>query len=469
MIDNVLDHLRRRNPETVEWLKEFLRIPSVSADPAYAPEMSRARDFLLDRLRSMGLQSVQLLDGGGEPAVYGEWLGAPGRPTVLIYGHYDVQPAEPLDLWRTPPFEPTQVGDRVYARGASDVKGSTTVALESIAAYLAVTGGCPVNVKVFLEGEEETGSPTLLSIVARHKGRLRADAVLSADGGRASAKVPTINTGARGAGLLEVRLRTAEKDLHSGRYGGAVRNALHEMASLIATLHDAEGKVAVQGFYEGSSVPSDRERSDVQAFPYDESAFFDDVGATSHGEKGYTPRERITLRPALDLNGLWGGYIGQGGKTIIPSEANAKLSVRVVSGQDSGATLRKVLKHLLDRCPEGCKLEVVSINEGAPASTLSADHPLVRAASAVLQRQHGRRPIHVRLGATVPITSLFKQALGIDTLMFGFNLPDEDVHAPNEFFRLSSLSDGVRAWANLFVALAEFQPAEFIDRKPAPL
>ena len=461
LIQPVLARLEERQPLIEHWLKAFLRIPSVSADPAFAPGMAQARDFLCERLRREGLANVQLLDGGGEAAVYGEWLGAPGKPTLLIYGHYDVQPADPLDLWRTPPFEPTEIDGRLYARGTSDVKGSTTVALEVVFAYLATLRSCPVNIKVFLEGEEETGSPTLRTLIQRHGPLLAADAVLSADGGRASAKVPTINTGARGNAALEIRLRTADKDLHSGRYGGGVRNALHEMAALLATLHTPDGRVAVAGFDDDATPPTPRQRQDTAAFPYDEAAFFTDVGAASHGEPGYSPRERITLRPALDVNGMWGGYTGAGTKTIIPSEASAKLTVRVVQGQDPARVIRAVLAHLQAACPPGCALDVTALTDGSPASTLAPGHPLVQAASAVLRASAGQEPIHVRLGASVPITSVFKETLGIDTLMFGFNLPDEDVHAPNEFFRLGSIREGVQAWTRLLDALSRYAPAAF--------
>lgn len=463
-LEPVLDHLASRQPQIEAWLKTFLRIPSVSADPAYAGAMGDARRFLCERLRAEGLQQVQLLDGGGEPAVYGEWMGAPGRPTLLIYGHYDVQPADPLELWRTPPFEPTQVGDRLYARGASDVKGSTTVALEVVFAYLATLRACPVNIKVFIEGEEETGSPTLRPLIERYRDLLSADAVLSADGGRASATTPTINTGARGHAALEIKLRTASKDLHSGRYGGGVRNALHEMAALLATLHGEDGSVAVAGFHTGAEAPTPRQRQDTAAFPYDEAAFFTEVGGVSHGEPGYTPRERITLRPALDVNGMWGGYSGAGTKTIIPCEAQAKLTVRIVEGQDPAQVIQAVLAHLQAHCPAGCLLDVVAMNAGSPAATLAAEHPLVMAAQAVLQTPAGPTPIHVRLGASVPITSVFKETLGIDTLMFGFNLPDEDVHAPNEFFRLSSIRQGVAAWTRILDELGRFEPAAFHAR-----
>jgi len=429
--------------------------------------MEAARGFLLQRLRHIGLRDVRLLDGGGEPAVYGEWMDAPGKPTLMIYGHYDVQPADPVERWRTPPFEPVAIGDRLYGRGTSDVKASTAIALEVVAAYLAMEGACPVNIKVFLEGEEETGSPSLRSIVAKYRTLLQADAVLSADGGRASAMLPTINVGARGNAQLEVRLQTAYKDLHSGRYGGGVRNALHEMARLVASLHDDDGNLIVQGFDAGAEPLTTSQRADTAAFVYDERDFFASVGATSHGEAGYSARERITLRPALDVNGLWGGYTGVGGKTIVPCEAFAKMTARVVPGQDPGVAIRSVLDHLQRRCPTGCTLDVVALQEGSPASTLRPSHPLVQAATSVLERESGRAPIHVRLGASVPVTALFKETLGIDTLMFGFNLPDEDVHAPNEFFRLSSIDAGLRGWTLLLTALAEQQPERFHNQDQA--
>lgn len=461
---NVLDDLESRQPAILEWLKSFLRIPSVSADPSFEGGMHEARRFLVNRLNQIGLDNVQLLEGGGEPAVYGEWCGAPGKPTLMVYGHYDVQPADPIELWATPPFEPTVVGDRIYGRGTSDVKGSTTIALEVIASFLAVQGGCPVNIKVFLEGEEETGSPSLRALATRHRELLKADAVISADGGRASPSVPTVNTGARGVAQLEVRLRTASKDLHSGRYGGAVRNAVHEMARLAASLHGADGEVAVKGFYDQAVQPTAKQRADTTAFPYDEAAYFSDVQGVAHGEPKYSARERVTLRPALDINGLWGGYTGSGLKTIIPCEASAKITARVVEGQDASEVIQTVLRHLLERCPAGCHLDVVTVNEGSPASTIPPEHPLVRAAEAVLQRETGRQAIHVRLGATVPVTSLFKETLGIDTLMFGYNLPDEDVHAPNEFFRLTSMRDGTKAWTLLLSELGKYSPASFVSR-----
>ncbi len=461
----VVDHLATSGEAVLDRLCAFLRLPSVSTDPAYADGMEAARLFLLDWMRQIGLSDVQLLEGGGEPAVYGAWLGAPGAPTVIIYGHYDVQPPDPIALWRTPPFEPSMRDGRVYARGAADVKGSTTIALETVAAFLSVTGRCPLNLKVFIEGEEETGSPSLRRIVERHRALLEADAILSADGGRASPELATVNVGARGFAKLEVRVRTAHKELHSGRYGGAVRNALHELCAIIASLHDAGGTIAVPALMADVVDLTEEDRRQSAALPFDEAAFIGDIGGSPAGEPGFTVRERLTLRPALDVNGLWGGYTGSGSKTVIPDEATAKISLRLVAGQDPDRAVQALKAHVLAMRPAGVEIDFSGEQGGAPASSLSADHPLVIAAAEVLRETTGQEPVHVRLGPTVPIISLFKEMMGLETLMFGFNLPDEDVHAPNESFHLASIPMGLKAWAMLLAELGRFTPAELREGK----
>ncbi|MFC3126492.1 M20/M25/M40 family metallo-hydrolase [Pseudoroseomonas globiformis] len=460
MLQTVIEDLLARQPAIRARLDDFLRLPSVGGDPAFADGMQATRRFLLDWLRDTGLRDAQLLDGGGQPAVYASWTGAPGRPTVLIYGHYDVQPAAPLDHWRTPPFEPTEIDGRLYARGASDVKGSTTIALEVIAAFLRA-GGCPVNVKLFLEGEEETGSPSLRRIVEQHRDLLAADAMISADGGRASQTRATVNVGARGSTAFEIALRTASKEVHSGRYGGTIRNALHEMSVLVASLHGRDGRIAVPGFLDDVPELTPQQRAETAAFAPDEDAFIAEIGACAFGEPGYTLRERVTLRPAIDVNGLWGGYTGVGGKTVIAAEAFAKLSIRLVPGQDPLRARDAVAAHLRALCPPGSELVFQFGRDGSPASSLPSDHPLLRAGMAVWRQLSGQEPIPVRLGATVPITAIFKEMLGIDTLMFGFNLPDEDVHAPNEFFHLDSLPLGLRGWSMLLAELGAMPSAAF--------
>ncbi|UFN47060.1 M20/M25/M40 family metallo-hydrolase [Roseomonas sp. OT10] len=466
MLQTVLDDLLSRQDAIRARLDAFLRLPSVSADPAYAPGMAATRAFLLDWLRGAGFADARLLEGDGQPAVCATWHGAPGRPTLLVYGHYDVQPPDPLEAWRTPPFEPTEIDGRLYARGASDVKGSTTIAIETLAAFLR-HGGCPVNVTLFLEGEEETGSPGLRSIVEAHRGLLRADAMLSADGGRASPTVATVNVGARGSSGFEMTLTTAAKDVHSGRYGGAIRNALHEMAVLVASLHGRDGRIAVPGFLDGAPEPSAAQQAEAAAFSPDEAAFFAEVGAVPFGEPGRTMRERITLRPCIDVNGLWGGYTGEGGKTVIPHQAHAKVSLRLVPGQDPEQARQAVVDHLRGLCPEGCHLDVRFARNGSPASSLPPGHPLFEAARAVWRELSGQDPVPVRLGATVPITAVFREMLGIDTLMFGFNRPDEDVHAPNEHFHLDSLPLGLRGWAMLLDRLGRMSPDAFAPFRTA--
>ncbi|ONG51348.1 peptidase M20 [Pseudoroseomonas deserti] len=455
MSQAVADRLVADQEDILERLKALLRLPSVSTDPAYAAGMQATREFLLQRLTELGLQKVQLLDGGGQPAVYGEWLGAPGKPTIVVYGHYDVQPPDPLEQWVTPPFEPAIRDGRLYARGASDVKGSTLIAVETIGAFLAVEGACPVNVKFFLEGEEETGSPSIRRIIETYRDLLSADAVLSADGGRASTTIPTLNTGSRGLCKLEVTLRSAQKDMHSGRYGGAVRNALHELARLVTTLHDEDGRILVHGFDSDATPLTNRDRADAAELAGDDSLFYGSVGATPHGDPAYAVRERVTLRPSIDVNGMWGGYTGAGSKTVIAAEAHAKITARLVPGQDADAARQKILDHLQAHCPAGVTLEFSPPGGNSPSSTLPDGHPLLVAAEAVVRQTLGRAPARARIGGTLPITGIFQEMLGIDTLMFGFAMPDEDVHAPNEFFRLSSLEEGLKAWPLLLSRLGD--------------
>jgi acetylornithine deacetylase/succinyl-diaminopimelate desuccinylase-like protein len=455
MPDAVIAYLADQRGEILTRLKALLRIPSVSTDPAFAPHMQAARDFLLARLREAGLADVQLLDGGGQPAVYGAWNGAPGKPTLIVYGHYDVQPPDPLELWHTPPFEPTEIDGRLYARGASDVKGSTTIAIETVAAFLKVTGGCPVNIKLFIEGEEECGSPSLREIVARHRDLLAADALLSADGGRASTTIPTVGIGGRGLAAMELTLRTARKDGHSGRYGGAARNAAREMAALLASLHDEQGRPLVQGFGDDARPITNAARVATAALPFDEAQWYADFGGVPWGDPADTVRERTTLRPTIEINGMWGGYTGAGTKTVLPAEAHAKITMRLAPGMDPQRAQDRLRAHLEAHVAPGVQLEISTELGGTPAATLDEDHPMLRAALRVLEQVHGQPAYATRAGGTLPITAIFKELLGMESLMFGLAMPDEDVHAPNEFFRLSSLDEGLRTWPMLLSELGQ--------------
>lgn len=460
MSEAVAERLVARQGEILERLKALLRLPSVSTDPAYAAGMDATRDFLMARLREAGLSDVRLLDGGGQPAVTAAWDGAPGRPTILVYSHYDVQPPDPLDLWKTPPFEPSIRDGRIYARGASDVKGSTLIAIETVAEFIAA-GGCPVNIRFFLEGEEETGSPSIRTLIDRHRKSLRADAVLSADGGRASTSLPCINVGSRGLTALRFTLRTAAKDLHSGRFGAAVRNALHEMARLVATFHDDAGRIAIPGFMDDLAPIGPRERADAAALAVDEAAFYAAIGATPWGDPAHAVQERLTLLPSIEVNGMWGGYTGAGNKTVLPCEAHAKITMRLGPGQDPARCQAVMRDHLLAKAPPGVTLAFEESGPGSAAFTLRDGHPLLISAERVLERLSGRPPVRARIGGTLPITAVFQEMLGLDTLMFGFAMPDEDIHAPNEFFRLSSLEEGLRAWPMLLTELGALAPGDF--------
>lgn len=463
MSERVIEHLTAGKDAILERLLTLIRFPSVSTDPAFDEGMRGAREFLLERLRAIGMQDVRLLHAaGGQPAVYGAWTGAgPDKPTIMIYGHYDVQPADPLELWQSPPFEPTIREGRIYARGASDVKGSSTIAIETIAGFLAVEGGCPVNVKLFLEGEEEVGSPSLPALIAAHRELLAADAMLSADGGGAAGPLPVLNIGCRGICALQFSLRTAKKDAHSGKVGGAMRNALHEMARLISTLHDEEGRVVVADFEADVPPMTNAARTDAASLPLDEAAWYAEFGATAFGDPAYTVRERTTLRPTVEVNGMWGGYTGQGGKTVTPAEAHAKLTMRLIPGQEPAAAQAAVKAHLERHAPSGVALEFSYRPGGTRAFTLAADHPMRAATAAVLRRAKGAEPAVTRLGGTVPITTMFQEELGIDSLMFGLASADEDAHAPNEFFRLSSLEEGLRLWPMLLSELGTMRAADF--------
>jgi len=449
--DPVLAHAKVRRPAILDRLRALIRQPSVGADPAYAEGMEGARRLIEARLAEAGFANLQRLASGpespqGHPSIYADWLSAPGRPTILVYGHYDVQPPDPLDLWTTPPFEPTERDGRIYGRGASDDKGPTVIALETLAAFLAVEGALPVNVKLLIEGEEETGSPSLPEILSHNRELLSSDAILSADGARWRPDLVTVNTGSRGNGGFEVTLTTAAKDLHSGRYGGVVPNALHVLARLIAGLHDADGRIAVLDFYDGVAEPTEAERAEIAAIPFDEAAFYDAIGAAPEGEAGYGLLERLWLRPTLDVNGMWGGYTGTGGKTVIPDKARAKLTMRLVPGQKPDHVRAAVLDHLNRACPESARIEVSAERGWAGAYAVPPDHPLLAAAEEALEKTTGVRPMRVRIGATLPLTEIVERTLGIDTVMFSFATADEDYHAPDEFFRLSAIDEGLAAW-----------------------
>lgn len=451
----------------LEGYKELVRVPSLSADPARDAELRRAAGLLLAHCTAIGLANAQLLDEGGKPTVYAEWLGAVGAPTVLVYAHYDVQPEDPVELWHSPPFEPTERDGRIYARGASDDKATLWIALCAIEAWLKVEGRLPCNVKVFLEGEEESGSPSLPAILRKHRDLLRADFILSADGGMMHDGLPDVMVATRGIAKLEVTLRTAAKDLHSGSFGGAVANPLAVLSRMVASLHDISGAVAVPGFYDGVTEPTEAQKAELAAVPFSEGEFYAAVGARPGAyEQSRTVLERLWLRPTLEVNGMWGGWTGPGNKTVLPAEAHIKITSRLVPGQDPDKVSDAIKAHLQAVCPAYATLEFKAMGGGSPAYEVPPGHPALGILDRVLGGVYGRPTVRVRLGGTLPLCALMKQYLGIDTVAMSFSTGDEDYHAPNEFFRLSSFDRGLKAWVAVFPEIAGTGADAFAGYRP---
>jgi len=451
--------LAAATPRLLDELFTFLRIPSVSTDPAYAGSIRAAADLLAQRLTRIGMRDVQLLEGGGHPSVFAQRADVPGAPTVLLYGHYDVQPPEPLDLWHSPPFEPSVRDGRLYARGASDDKAPLWIAVSALEGWLAVHGRLPVNVKVLLEGEEESSSQSLPAILAANRDLLAADVMLSADGGRFRVERPSLNTSLRGVLSLEVHIRTAATDVHSGRYGGAIGNAALVLARLLATLHDERNRVAVAGFFDGLQRPGNADMASIHALALDEAAFLAEIGARpGAGEPGVPVLEAIWFRPTVEINGITAGYQGAGSKTVIPAEARAKLTCRLGPGQDPAQVAASVVAHLRAQCPAWADLIVDNPGDGAAAYAVPQDDPFLAAIGRVIADVHGQTPVRVGLGGTLPVASMVKQGLGLETVMLSYAVSDERAHAPNEFFRLASFDDGLKAWARVLPELAAARP-----------
>ena len=454
--DAVLARLRSHHDRILARLVEFASIPSVSTDPDHGADVERAARWVADEVAAAGPFAVRLMPTGGNPVVYAEWLGAPAKPTVLVYGHYDVQPPDPLEKWDSSPWTPTIRNGRLYARGVSDDKGPMLIPIAVAEAFFAAAGAPPVNLKFLFEGEEEVGSEHLGDFVRDHRDLLAADLVVSADGAMWRVDEPSLTVASRGLCGLEFTLTAAAKDLHSGRHGGGVANPLHAMAALVASLHRPDGRVAVAGFYDEVRELSGDERAALAALPYDEARYLEQVGApATFGEPDYTTLERQWTRPTLELNGMWGGYQGPGQKTVIPSEAHAKITCRLVPDQDPTVVLARVTRHLEANVPPGTRLAISLSDHGSRAAHIPADHFALQAAAAALEATYGVRPLIVRMGGTVPISELFQIHLGLDTVFFSFSTADEDFHAPNEFFRVHRLHEGLEAWARYWTILGE--------------
>jgi acetylornithine deacetylase/succinyl-diaminopimelate desuccinylase-like protein len=453
-MDNVIDFINVNRERYLEELKGLLAIPSVSALPQHRDDVRRCAEWCGDEMRRIGLQNVRLIETPGFPIVYGDWLGAPGAPTILFYGHYDVQPVDPLELWESPPFEASVRDGEIYARGAADDKGQVFMHFKAIEAHLKQSGSLPVNIKVMLEGEEEVGSEHLDDFIRQHKSELAADVVVISDSAMFARGVPSICYGLRGLVYFQIDLRGSATDLHSGSFGGAVANPAFVLAQMIAQMKDRGGRVKIPGFYDDVRTLRDEERQAWASLPFNEKKYKKDFGIPKlFGESGYTTLERTWARPTLEVNGLLSGFTGEGAKTVLPAVAMAKISMRLVPDQDPNRIAELFTKYVEQIAPKTVELKVTRMHGGKPWMT-SFDHRFVQAASRAIEKGFGRTPIFTREGGSIPVVSTFQEELGLPSVLFGVGLPDENAHAPNEKLDISNFHNGVIASAYLYQEIA---------------
>jgi acetylornithine deacetylase/succinyl-diaminopimelate desuccinylase-like protein len=423
-------------------LFDWLRIPSVSADSRHKADVRKAAEFLKEKLAAAGVDSVSISETKGHPIVYAEKIINPALPTILVYGHYDVQPADPIDLWDSPPFEPVVKNGKIYARGSCDDKGQVYMHVKAFETMMKLNL-LPCNVKFMVEGEEEVGSDNLGTFVKENKAKLKADIILISDTALISLEHPSITTGLRGLSYMEVEVTGANRDLHSGVYGGAVANPINILCSMIDSLHDENGKVAIPGFYDKVSELTASERLALNKAPFDLDEYKKELGIDEiKGEKGYTTLERTGVRPTLDVNGIWGGYTGEGAKTVLPSKAHAKISMRLVPNQISSEITELFTKHFQSIAPNYVKVKVMAHHGGEPAVT-QTDSEAYKAASKAFEEVFGKTPIPTRDGGSIPIVALFKKELGLDTVLMGFGLDSDAIHSPNEHYGVNNFLTGI--------------------------
>jgi acetylornithine deacetylase/succinyl-diaminopimelate desuccinylase-like protein len=438
----------------LESYKEFLRIPSISALPEHADDCRAAAEWIAADLRSIGIEHVEVAETGGHPVVYGDWLHAEGAPTVLVYCHYDVQPVDPLDLWQSPPFEPVVVGDRMLARGASDDKGQLHLHLRATEAILATRGALPVNLRFVFEGEEESSSEHLEGWLSENRDRLAADFAVISDTGFFDGNLPAITVGLRGLMYAQIDVVGTAVDLHSGSYGGAVQNPANALAQIIAALKGPDGRIRIPGFYDDVTQLTDTDRAALAALPFDEEAYRARLGLPALvGEAGFTTLERRGVRPTLDVNGIWGGFQGDGSKTIIPAHAHAKVSCRLVPNQDPDRIFDLFKAYVEQIAPPGVMTTIRNLGGGYPSLT-PIDHPATQAAARALEAVFGREPVYIREGGSIPVCSTFERVLHLPVVLLGFDPPDQQAHAPNEWMDLGNYEQGIRVVARLWDEVA---------------
>lgn len=453
-LDQVFDHLQQNRQQFEADLCELLRIPSVSADSKHTGDVRRAADWLVSHLQAFGL-ATELIETPGHPLVYAESPPVPGAPVALVYGHYDVQPPDPLDEWKSPPFEPTVRDGNLFARGATDDKGQMLTHVKSVQAWLATVGKLPLQVKLLIEGEEEVGSEHLETFIAENKEKLACDCVVISDTAQFARGVPAITYGLRGIAYYEIHLTGANQDLHSGVFGGGVTNPANTLHKMMAAITDDHGRIQIPGFYDDVVPLTEQEREQFRELPFDEGAFKQMLGVEGlSGEAGFSTIERRWARPSFDVNGIWGGYQGEGAKTVLPGRANAKFSFRLVPDQDPkkiAAALREFLEPLV---PPGIKMELIDCH-GAPGIAMSLESPYLEAAANAIEIGFGNRPVFIREGGSIPIVNTFADQLKADVLLLGWGQNDDNLHAPNEKFSLDDFHRGIRSSAALWSMLTK--------------
>jgi acetylornithine deacetylase/succinyl-diaminopimelate desuccinylase-like protein len=449
------DYLDAHQARFVDELLDFVRIPSVSAADAHKADVVRAGEWVVARLIAAGAENVRMLQTAGHPVVYGDWLHAGAdRPTVLIYGHFDVQPAEPFDLWDSPPFDPVVRDGRVYGRGASDDKGGMFIPILAAEALLKTTGRLPVNVKFFFEGQEEIGSPHLSPFIAANGALLKADMIFSADGSQWTEDQPNLITGLKGLVAAEITVTGAKGDQHSGQQGGGIANPIHGLSHIIASMKDLKGRITVDGFYDDVIDLTVEDRAAIARVPFDEAAYIAEMGVPDvFGEEGYTTRERLWARPTFELNGIWGGWQGNGIKTVLPAEAKAKITCRLVANQTPDRIFDLLKAHIETHVPPGLRVKVDRLAGSADPFLVPGGHNSSTIAGQVLTEVYGKTPFLTRSGGSIPVMTMLLKELGVHATVFAFGLQDENLHAPNEFFRLSNFRTGQTAYCRLLERL----------------
>ena len=456
-MDKVVDYIHVQRDRYIEELKHFLAIPSVSALPEHQADVRKCAEWAADHMRQIGLQNVRLLETPGNPVVYADWLGAPGAPTILFYGHYDVQPVDPVELWETPPFEATIREGEIYARGAADDKGQVFMHFKAVEAHMKQNGRLPVNMKFFIEGEEEVGSLHLDQFVRDNKQMLMADVVVISDSAMFAREVPSICYGLRGLVYYQIDLRGTKSDLHSGVFGGAVANPAFVLAQMLAQMKDKSGKVKIAGFYDDVRELTPEERAEWKKLPFDEKAYRKELGAPKlTGEAGYSVLERTWGRPTFEVNGLLSGFTGEGPKTVIPALSMAKVSMRLVPNQNPDTIAKLFEAYVKKIAPSTVELKLTRLHGGKPWMA-DFDSPYIRAAGRAIEKGFGKTPVFTREGGSIPVVATFQEELGIPSVLFGVGLPDENAHAPNEKLDLANFHGGVIASAYLYQEISQIR------------